>query len=611
MGNQLKSVRERLAAKKAVADLEENIKVHLPKDDSWKVEIYVPFEEMSHNKLTSILRIAKTKISKRDKVPVGLLSYDDLVQKDVMSEGYQITAKIVKCEMETGNPVLRFLNASSEEIEYNDMVLYLDIFPKKFSGEEVKLSDINELLKEAKIDRDNVDVRSVDKAMATVRKDLVVVRSLLLAQGRFPDPSADASLDYIIPFRDYGDGSYIGTDKVAKDQVFLRRTESETGKKDGFNVRQEVLIPRIPTDIELSGAEGVTISADGNEVIAKSPGIPRIREFVGRGDSQLIRFSISIESLETIDGREKIEITSENHIEVSGGLKEGSRIISRGEVFIKGDVEDGTSVSASGNISVSGKIHGGTIISEKDIDGNGDVSGSKLMAHGKLTIHGTATNSNLAGLEVYTDKVVGCKITVGSKSVIDTISPDEEGFTAKITAGMVDHLKEKIKENQEFIDYASHNLEKVEGIVGNEIVNTATPANVSRMTIMHCKILKTKGIVSIPKKQMDALKELIKAIGPIRQTMKDKSKALRLYIKQMESGDQGNPEIYIRNGVEAAVEVEIAGTRGRIEPPSKSVTVTKKGAKVEVTDWKAAEIVDVKTEEKLLSPVAAVNAAKS
>ena len=600
-----KSVRDKLAAKQADASLEQSIKVHLPKDDTWKVEIYVPFEEMSHNKLTSILRIAKTKISKRDKVPVGLLSYDDLIQKDVMSEGYQITAKIVKCEMETGNPVLRFLNASSEGFEHKDMVLYLDIYPKKFSGEEVKLKDINELLKEAKIDRDDLDTRSIDKALTTVRSDLVVVRNLLLAQGRFPDPSEDASLDYVIPFRDFGDGSLIGSKKVEQNQVIFRKIESKTGEKDGFDIRGEVLTPRIPTDIAISGAEGVKVSRDGLEIRATATGIPRIREFVGRGDSTIIRLSVSIEELEEIDGGEKVEITSENHVEVSGGLKEGSRIISRGEVFVKGDVEDGTSISASGNISVSGKIYGGNIVSEKDIDTEGDVSGSKLLAHGKLTIHGTATNSNLTGLEVHTDKIVGCHITVGNKSVIDTVSPDEEGFTAKITAGMVDHLREKISENQDFIDYASHNLEKVEGIVGKEIVSKSTPANVSQMTIMHCKVLKSQGIVSLPKKQMDALKELIKAIGPIRQTMQDKSKALRLYMKQMEAGDQGNPEIYIRNGVEAAVEVEIAGTRGRIEPPSKSVMVKKKGDLVEVTDWKAAEIVEVSKDNRsqLLSPV--------
>ena len=102
---------------------EDNIKVHLPHDDSWKVEIFIPFEEMSNNNLTVILRAAKIKISRRHKIPVGFLAYQDLMQKDVKSEGYQVTAKIVRGEAEKGEPALRFLSAVSDGTEYKNSII--------------------------------------------------------------------------------------------------------------------------------------------------------------------------------------------------------------------------------------------------------------------------------------------------------------------------------------------------------------------------------------------------------------------------------------------------------------------------------------------------------
>ena len=94
---------------------DDKIKVYLPENDKWRVELFVPFEEMS-NDLTSKLRQAKAKISKRDKIPIGQLTYDNLLDKEAKSNGYKITALITKKEVETGNPVLRFIKASSDDI---------------------------------------------------------------------------------------------------------------------------------------------------------------------------------------------------------------------------------------------------------------------------------------------------------------------------------------------------------------------------------------------------------------------------------------------------------------------------------------------------------------
>lgn len=567
--------------------IEENIRVHIPKDGVWKVEIFIPFEEMSQERMTNILRGAKSKISTRDKIPIGLLSYEDLVEKEVRENGYQVTAKIVQTEAEIGNPELKLMKASSPEgVEYEDMLVLVSVFPKKEGGDEVKLKDVTEIIRNAKLGNINIDYKLLDEALIKVRKDMVAVKNLMLYQGRFPDPSEDAYINYNVKFRELSEGTLLGAEVVKLDQSIIKKSSARAGEKDGYNVKGVLLKPRIPRDIEIIAGENCRITADNTEAFALKPGIPKIRELPTDVNSPLMRLSISVETVEVIDGSQKIDISSGNHLEIKGGLKSGSRVIARGEVFVHGDVEEGTSVSASGNISVTGEIKGGSLVSEKDIDSNGNVTGSQLMAHGKLTIKGIAKNSLLRGLEVNSAQVVGCEIIVGSKSVIDMVSPDEKGFTAKITAGMSGHLREKINENQKFIDYASKNLKRFEEIVGQDIVQEATPANVSRMTIAYCRNTKEKGIKTIPKNKIDIVKTLIIAIGPIRDTMNEKSKAIKMFLKQIEQDEESNPEVRINKLMESA-EVEINGVKGEVQTSEEPVVIRQNGGVFTVETVKA------------------------
>jgi len=573
------SIKEKLAAKLAEkSSVTEEIKVHLPKEGVWRVDIFIPFEVMSQDKMTSILRQAKMKISARDKIPVGLLSYEDLMDKEVLADGYRISARIIRTEAEVGDPELHIMKASSPDgVEYDDMILLLNVFPKKKGGDEVKMKDITEKIAETSISAENINYKLLDEAVMKVRQDMVAVRNLMLLQGRFPDPSEDAFIQYFTNFREIDAGSLIGSEIVEPDQIILRKSPARAGEKDGFSIRGKVLKPRVPHDIELIAGEGSRISADNTEVFTVMKGLTRIREIPTEADSSLMRMAVSIEPIEVVEGGRKINITTENHLEIKGGLKSGSRVISRGEVFVQGDVEEGTSVSASGNIEVTGEIKGGNLVSEKNIESAGDVTGSQLLAHGKLTIKGIAKNSLLRGMEVNSAHVIGCEIVVGSKSVIDTVSADEKGFTAKITAGMSGHLQEKVDENQKFIDYANRNLKRFQDIVGEEIVNEATPANVSRMTINYCRNFKSKGIKSIPKDKIDAVKTLIGAIGPIRDTMNEKSKSIKMFLRQIEQGLQSNPELTIFHHQEGPLEVDIDGVKGTVEAGQEPVVIRQNG----------------------------------
>ena len=90
--------------------IEDSIKVPFPKDGCWEVSAMIPFEEAYNEILPKILRLVKDKISKKYNLPVGLLSYQSIKEKDIESGGIRLTARVMQSEPERGEPVLRFLS---------------------------------------------------------------------------------------------------------------------------------------------------------------------------------------------------------------------------------------------------------------------------------------------------------------------------------------------------------------------------------------------------------------------------------------------------------------------------------------------------------------------
>jgi uncharacterized protein (DUF342 family) len=557
--------------------LSDKIRVFPPKDGCWKVEFFIPFEEMSDECLSEILREAKKIISHRDRIPVGMLSYKDLIQKEIKVDGYQITAQILRDEAERGEPVLRFLNSTNAGIEYDEMILYADIYPKKPSGDLVDISDLEALLQKAKVSKDKIDLKNLQNALHTALTDMTPMKNVLLAQGRFPDHSEDAKVEFLFPFRNYSDNTFIGTEKVEVDKILCHKSPMVKGAIAGHTVRNVPIQPVEPKDIEIITGFGCKLTSLGNEIVTTERGIPRVLESKSKEKPFSKRLTFSIEAVEIQDGSQIINITSEKHIKVKGDLKSGSNIISQGEVFIEGNVEEGTSVIASGGINIGGIIHGGTLISENDISSESDVYSAKLIAQGRLTIKGTAMNSELVGYEVRSEKVIGCKITAGLGATLDTASADEKGFSTMITIGMVEHLKERYQENEQFINFARKNLNHLREVIGDEIVDTTTSANISRMVIIYCKDLKQKGISRVTKDQLDAMKGLFATIGPMRELLQEKVKTNYALMSQIKKGEMASAEVTVTQGVKSLVEVNINGIKGEIKPEDLAVVVKNEG----------------------------------
>lgn len=558
-----------------------NLMVGSFEDGCWPVEIKVDFKDASDDTLPKILRQAKRKISVMYNIPIGLLSYRNIKKKVIDETGVRLVANICQDEAESGDPVLRFLNAkSSQGIEYKEMALYLDIYPLKESGEELSNHDILQLLKKSEVPLTRIDFKAIERAMKTVQTDLVPVKNILLAQGRFPEPSFDAKLELLIDFKQVEDNKFIGMGKVQRDQHICRVTPHFKGRKDGYTVLDKAIKPPEPKIIELIAGDGISVTNEGTDVFAARGGILFMREDQAWNEPQLSRITFWLEPIEVVDGSKRVEITTENNIEVVGGLKTGSNLVSRGEVIINGDIANNTSVVASGNINVRGRINGAKLVSEKDIEQEGEVVSSKLIAKGKINVRGTVKDSELIGYEVHLEKVVGCKITAGIMIVVDTISVDENGFSGVILAGLTSQLSELIRENEELIEFSRNNLERFRHIVGEKIVATATTGNVSRLLMRFYKDIKKEGSYDLTWADSEALKKIIEAIGPMRNLLKEKTEQNKRLKIEIQKRVWEEPKIVVKTGVDSPIPIEISGTADQINPEDGAVIIQKSRGKI-------------------------------
>ena len=279
-----------------------------------------------------------------------------------------MTAKISKSSPEIGDPVLRFLSGrSSYGIEYDDMSLYLDLYPLKASGEKTRLKDVQDLLEKASTPLDRLNLKAVDDAMEIVERDLVSVKNIQLAQGRFPNPSFDAQVNFQFDLKEFRVNHFVSTRKVLKDEVICKKAKPIKGAIPGYTVRGKELPPPEPKDIELVNGENCYLSEDGSEIIAAADGIVHIKESNSWDANILSRVSVSVSSIQMIESAEKLDITSDKNLEINGNIKSGSKIISRGDVFVNGDIEKQTSIISSGNINVDGSVEGANLADSRKL----------------------------------------------------------------------------------------------------------------------------------------------------------------------------------------------------------------------------------------------------
>lgn len=220
-------------------------KVKTLSKDSWEVTFNSPQQDMEDSLLIKILKLAKKQVSLHSNVDIGLLTYQKLVSKKIGADTMQVSIFIGREKPQIGESILRYMKASSSSgKEYDDMVLKLDLYPLKLSGEQMTLKDVEALLQKEGFPLDKVDKDAIEKAMIELHKKSRPVKDILILEGKFPEPSKDAELEYFCALKKLAKGGFVGIESVKMETLICRKKPAKKGVKSGISVRGTHIPPR-------------------------------------------------------------------------------------------------------------------------------------------------------------------------------------------------------------------------------------------------------------------------------------------------------------------------------------------------------------------------------
>ncbi len=555
---------------------------------TWLVEIALPKADMTDLTLSAILKTAKRKISQNCGVPYGMLSYEKLIKKDLESDSPYISAVFARKDPERGITTVRFEKGVSKDgREYDDIELYLDLYPLDMCGEPTSVAGIKELLRSKLVALELVDEDILERAFNRLQSEPRAIKNLLVARGKLPFPGEDASVKFLCELKKLSVSESIGIIKTKAKTVVCRKKHMKPSK-DGLTVRGTILTPPQPWDILVETGDFVGISPGGSDYFTYIDGLVNVKTEDVIGPKYKSKITISVEPLEVVDGSAPVKISTDKTVEITGGLKAGSQVVSEGNVFIKGNIENGTTVTTGLDIIVTGNVNESSLSSDRDIERIKDVKSSRLSAKGRLEVLGKVSNSELSGREVLINEVCGSTIVAGSKLEINRITSDAEGNPTVIKAGTTTHKKTLVGENQKYIDFARINLKKFIELFGDSVVSSVNPSNVSKMILEHTKNLRKKGSYSLTDEKADALRRIMLSISPMRNLMVDRVNANKKIKKEIRTGTPGDSVVIVKNPVDDSIQVFMEDLEQEITSADGSTMIKYCQGSIEKIKWEEA-----------------------
>ena len=538
----------------------------IPQEDgSWQVEIELPQEKIPDSVLLNIFREAKKSISSQYNVPVDFLRYRNIEKHGIGTGSARVTVLMVSEDPNANDPKIK-LSASKSETghEFDNMVVKLDLFPRLKNGATVTSGHVIEFLKAEGIKTEFVDHKRVQAAVGKSLEENKPIKGLIIGKGKFPSPSIDGEIQYFCGVKEMDEGFISGTEKLEAGQKICRKKDGVTGEELGMDVKGDNIFPFEPKEYIISAGEKTFVSRDGNEAQATHTGILRVRVTTNEQFPSKRWLGLTLDQIAELDGSKPVRVTLDKPIEIKGGLKAGSVVVSQFEVIVEGDVDESVSIQTAGNIIISGDIIGSAVSGEKDIDVE-NAHSARLVAEGKLTIKGTAKNSYISGNEVFVNNAVGCTIVAGDRIEVNKVKAGNGGFVGKFKAGKKGHLDEIAKENTRFIEYAENNLDNLKKLFGEELIRSVKSTNISQVILKHMENLRKAGSYNITKEQRDAFIQLLEAITPLKELMGDKKHSLKTIERKLKDV-KSNPEIIFTEAVCGKVEIVLDGVVGELIP---------------------------------------------
>ena len=563
----------------------EDIKVLAHTYDDWEVELFIPLDQVSEEILPFKLKQVKELLSSRYNIPQYALQYQNIIQKEIIDEGVITHLRIKRISLEKGKPKFSFQSGISPSgVLYSDIACYADLFLLDEFERILTADRVIMLLKSEGVPEDFIEKETLNRAIQELQETSKPILGVRIAQGIFPDSGQDAEIEFYFhaqPSLENAD-EYISSRKVKRNDLLCAKTPPTEGKSAGKSVRGRDLPPRKGFDIILEPGKNVRTDMERNKLFAEREGLAVVRReersFMTAAGEKIIPSKVTarIDPLKIIDASENetIDLTTRESVEIRGNLKMGSRIISSGEVHIEGTVGENAVIHAADDLFVKGNINKGDLSSDKNIISKGDVKGSRLSASGIVVIDGASVASEVIARDIHIDKIKGGSFTAGHSLTVNTLGADEDGISATICIATRDFLKNKIKENNEFLEAANGNLKRLKELFSENIVREVIPQNVQQMLMKYISRLRKEGKPPLSPREVDAYKVLLISIEPLRRLIFEKElENIRLQ-RQMRQSSLEKKSVVVKEKITAKTKVTIDQKTGVLSPQSGPLTIS-------------------------------------
>lgn len=554
----------------------ENVRIISHSFNTWVVELFLKLDEISEENLSKKLQQVKQAIVEKYDLPAYSLRYQELLQKEVTSEGVSTRVRLEKILLDKGRPKFTFRSAVSPQgIPYNEMVCYgelfmLDEFEKQLTAERL----LNYLHLEG-VMQDFIDPEAISAAISELISKRAPIQGVKLAQGIFPDAGKDAEVEFYFaaaPSTDNLD-EYVSSRKASRGDLMCVISAPTDGKTEGMTVKGRRIPPGKGLNITLEAGKNVRADSNGTRLSAEADGLVVIRReersFMTPAGEKIIpsKIIVRVDPLMVIESDDDtVNITTRESVEVRGKLKMGSHVVSSGEVHIEGDVGENSSIIASDDIVINGSTKNVNLSSNRNIIAKQGISGGVVTASENV-FASSISNATVSGKKIVSDKIEGGQIFAGDEVTVNELGADTEGISATIFVGMRDFLETKIKENSDFIADAKKNLSKLIQLFGEEIVNEVFPQNVQQMMLKFTTIQKKKeGLKTIPQHKLDTFKRLLNSIEPLRRLANDREVENIKLRRQIRSTGKEQKIMVVKERITAKTRVVVDGKTHTVEP---------------------------------------------
>ncbi len=474
---------------------------------------------------TTVERLHKIKqtIAEKFNEKIETLEFGAIAESSDNKLFLSTTLRVTRTKVEQGDPSVNYLPVKNVDgYEYPNMIASLSLYPLDHSERPITKDRILQMLKLTRIANQCLDDTKIDQALQLVETQRKPLKEFEIARGKIPDQAKDAEIEFFIAV-DPGMNDidqFISSHRVTEGQEICRKIYPEGKRQTGYNVFGETVESPNGLDVQLIAGDGASLALNGNSINSNRPGLVIVNRTTRRittddGDKIMpVKVEVAVRAIRTIDSDEKIELATDEPIEIVGNVKSGSEITSTSEVIITGSLEANVKIQSQSNIIIGGNVAESSLTSGNHLVIRGSATGSQLSARESVVIEGSAIRTTITGETVEARTLVASSLIANQYATIGSISTDEERAICSIVLGMSAFYKQRIRDNAEFIAKADMNLTRLQAFFGREVIDDLKSNTVQMAFVRYLARIRRERREPLKQIEITLHRKLLESIPP-------------------------------------------------------------------------------------------------